>query len=91
MIDAGPARFDPSLRLATALFAPPSFDSVTGLSGAPVFDQTGNVLCGMVIRGGMTGSHCTLHFVDFFDILKALEAAHVRAPHLSYEKPPPTD
>jgi hypothetical protein len=48
--DIGFSTFDPVMRQAAAQFMNPGFDSLTGISGSPVFDQTANVLCGMVAR-----------------------------------------
>lgn len=70
--DSGVSVSDPLLRQATATFARPEFSSVTGLSGSPVFDQTANVFCGMVCRGGMIGHSCTLYYIDVFDIMHFL-------------------
>jgi hypothetical protein len=88
--DMGPSS-DPFLRRALAVFAQvlfgrAEFQRVTGISGAPVFDRTANALCGMVIRGGMTGPICHIHYVDAFDILKFLEAVHDRAENTVYTK-----
>jgi hypothetical protein len=47
---------------------------VTGISGSPVYDQAAHALCGMVVRGGMTGSRCTIHYLDVFDIVRFLDA-----------------
>src|SRR6516165_2330229 len=56
--DAGLSGFDPLLRCAEAQFDNPAVTSVTGISGSPVYDQTAHALCGMVMRGGMTGNRC---------------------------------
>jgi len=47
---------------------------VTGISGSPVYDQTAHALCGMVMRGGMTGNRCTIYYLDVFHIVRFLEA-----------------
>ena len=83
--DAG-ASSDPFLRLARAQFLNPSFKTIVGISGSPVFDQTTNSLCGMVIRGGMTGDWCEIRYVDIFDIVRLLEAVNVHAPQTYYTK-----
>jgi hypothetical protein len=83
--DAGVSTSDPFLRQAKGfLFTNPSVDNITGISGSPVFDQTANVLCGMVNRGGMTGNTCTIHYIDIFDITKLLECVSIRAASASY-------
>jgi hypothetical protein len=48
--DDGPTAHDPILRKASALFHAPEFKTVTGISGAPVFDKTARTLGGMVVR-----------------------------------------
>jgi hypothetical protein len=68
MRDDGPTDNDPVLRKASALFSEPEFKTVTGISGSPVFDKTTSALCGMVVRGGMNGHECHIHYVDIFDI-----------------------
>jgi hypothetical protein len=47
---AGVPTFEPIMRQAATQFIKLSLESVTGISGAPVFDQATNVLCG---SGGM--------------------------------------
>ena len=68
------ASSDPTLRQAMAVYEAPQFDSVTGLSGAPVFNEGSHQLCGMVVRGGMEGDVCAIHYIDVFDILRLLGA-----------------
>jgi hypothetical protein len=84
--DAGPSGSDPFLRRAVAQFDNPAFTSVTGISGSPIYDQTAHALCGMVVRGGMTGSYCTIHYLDVFDIVRFLDAASQGADNVSYTK-----
>jgi hypothetical protein len=84
--DAGPYPSDPFLRHAEAQFSNPAFDNVTGISGAPVFDQTASVLCGMVVRGGMVGNHCSIKYIDIFDITKLLEGVSNQAERAFYTK-----
>jgi hypothetical protein len=73
--DVGVSTSDPVLRQAYAEFRKPEFESITGISGSPVFDYTANALCGMVVRGGMSGIQCRLHYIDIFDIVRFPEAA----------------
>jgi hypothetical protein len=87
--DAGPSRSDPFLRCAEALFDNPAIKSVTGISGSPVYDMTANALCGMVVRGGMKGSRCTIYYLDVFDIFRFLEAVSRGAEGAYYLKPAP--
>ncbi|MGO9683602.1 MAG: hypothetical protein ACLPTZ_13620 [Beijerinckiaceae bacterium] len=87
--DMGPTS-DPFLRRAFAVFAQTlfgrgEFETVTGISGSPVFDRTANALCGVVIRGGMTGPMCHLYYLDASDILRLLRAVYDRAEGAYYE------
>jgi hypothetical protein len=84
--DSGPYSPDPFLRHARAKYNAPQFDSITGVSGSPVFDETANRLCGMAMRGGMTGSEAQIYYMDIFDIMKFLKAAHQNATKASYQK-----
>jgi len=77
---------DPFLRQAVAEFASPGFTEITGLSGAPVFDQTTNRLCGMVVRGGMTGRFCRIYYMDATDIARFLAAVSGGAESVYYTK-----
>lgn len=83
--DAGPTS-DPLLRLAKAEFRAPQFETVTGLSGAPVFNVAKNALCGMVIRGGMSGTTCEIRYVEISDILRLLDAVASDNANCSYTK-----
>jgi hypothetical protein len=85
--DAGSSGFDTFLRRAVARFGDVNFDSVTGLSGAPVFDMTQNALCGMVMRGALGKQVCQLYFLDVYDIVKLLDAAAKRSPTIRYRRP----
>jgi hypothetical protein len=83
--DLGPSS-DPTLRLAVGVYEAPQFDSVTGLSGAPVFNEVGQKLCGMVVRGGMEGNACTVRYIDVFDIIRLLEAVVAGHEETDYSK-----
>jgi hypothetical protein len=76
--DAGSSANDPTLRVAVAKFLNPEFSSLTGLSGAPVFNVTQNALCGMVVRATTqtVGRQFSLRYVDLFDMMQVLKAAH---------------
>lgn len=65
---------DPILRKGIAEYREPEFSEITGISGAPVFDDSTNALCGMVVRGSLVESRCHIYFVDIFDIMRLLEA-----------------
>jgi hypothetical protein len=86
MRDGGPQSHDPILRRAWASFSNPEFTTVTGISGAPVFDEAQKRLCGMVVRGGMTGDTCEVLYVDAFDIVRLIEAVHAGAESAYYMK-----
>jgi hypothetical protein len=77
---------DAVLREAKAEFAAPAFSSVTGISGSPVYDKTAGALCGMVVRGGMSGTKSNIRFIDMFDIVRFLEGAGSGAPGIDYRK-----
>ncbi|MFK4488892.1 hypothetical protein [Bradyrhizobium sp. USDA 336] len=83
--DAGYGSSDPILRTAVAEFAAPEFSDITGVSGSPVFDLTANALCGMVVRGGMQGRFCRIHYIDIYDILQFLDGVSSGAPSHSYK------
>lgn len=84
--DVGTSKNDPTLRHAVAQFAEPAFDSIVGLSGAPVYNQRKNALCGMVVRGSVKEGRCELWFVDLFDMMHLLKAAHEERPATYYHK-----
>lgn len=84
--DTGPSLSDPTLRRAAAQYENPGFSSVTGISGAPVFNRTTNKLTGMVVRGGMDGHKCEIHYIDIFDIMRFLEAINAGLGHAYYRK-----
>jgi Trypsin-like peptidase domain len=77
---------DPTLRQAMAVYEAPQFDSVTGLSGAPVFNELSHKLCGMVVRGGIEGDVCMIRYIDVFDIIRLLEAVVVGHEATDYSK-----
>jgi hypothetical protein len=72
--DAGHFAGDITLRTAQAQFLRPEFNSVAGMSGSLVFNATRNVLCGMVVRGGLNGDQCILRYIDIYDIMQMLRA-----------------
>jgi hypothetical protein len=91
--DAGSSGSDPFLRRAEAQFDNPAVRSVMGISGSPVYDQTAQALCGMVMRGGIRGDRCTIHYLDVFDIVRFLDAASrgsESAYYIKYIKPRPS-
>jgi hypothetical protein len=83
--DTGPSA-DPTLRQAVALYEAPQFDSVAGLSGAPVFNEVSQKLCGMVVRGGIEEDVCAIRYIDVFDIIRLLEAVIAGHEETDYNK-----
>lgn len=85
--DAGASSADPVLREARAKFVGLPFRSVAGISGAPVFNKTRNALCGMVTRGVLADNgDCSIRYIDAFDIMKFVEAAHAGAQEFGYQR-----
>ena len=58
----------------------------TGLSGAPVFNVTTSRLVGMVSRATMHSNLCRMRYIDIFDILQLLSAAHEGRAETAYTK-----
>jgi hypothetical protein len=85
-IDVGPLLSDITMRKATAKYQGLQFETLTGISGSPVFNSTQKKLCGMVTRGGLTEGIATIHYLDMEDIFRALEAIENGALATSYEK-----
>ena len=84
--DTGP-RGDPFLREAAAVIdPPPEFDRLTGLSGAPVYNMKRKALCGMVMRGGMTGTQLSAIYMEIAHIVTFLEAISEERPTVNYSK-----
>ncbi len=65
---------DVTVRTATGFYTNPEFKALTGLSGAPVFNETTEKLCGVVVRGGLDGETAKITYVKFLDVMKVLEA-----------------
>ena len=84
--DAGSSSNDVALRKAQSQFQDLEFESLTGLSGSPVFNSTSEKLCGMIVRGGMIDGSAIIRFVDFYDILQILTAISDRCPSTRYTK-----
>ena len=85
--DTGLSGSDKTLRQATAQYTERNFDSIAGISGGLVYDETANALCGMVVRAGEIGNNVwRIHFVDIFDIMQLLDAVHSGKPETYYRK-----
>lgn len=76
--DCGFSKSDPVLRNGIGQFNNEiGFSDIIGISGSPVFNRTKNILSGMVTRGCLNkNKECQIWYIDFFDILKVLEAIH---------------
>jgi Trypsin-like peptidase domain len=85
-VDGGADSSDPTLRQAHAEYVNPKFSSISGLSGAPVYNASANALCGMVVRGGMQGSACTIRYFDIFDMMQLLAGVHEGLSQTFYRK-----
>ena len=77
---------DVTLRRMIGKFNKPEFNDVLGLSGSPVFNVTNRQLCGMVVRGSMTGDMCTLWYVDILDIAQLVVAVNENKSETHYRK-----
>ena len=85
--DAGIAGSDHALRRGLATYMKPGIVSISGMSGAPVFNLNSRALCGMVARGGLQpDGACTIRFIDIFDIMQFLAAVSARKSSVSYLK-----
>ena len=78
---------DPLLRWASARYEGTEFQTITGMSGAPVFDLTAGALCGMVMRGTFQNGLCEVRYADIHDIVRHIEAIRTRTQRSFYFKP----
>lgn len=85
-IDIGVTGNDPTLREARADFGVSKIKSLNGMSGAPVYNITQNVLCGLAVRAGIESARATIHYIDIPDIEKALHAVHENKDNYGYSK-----
>lgn len=85
--DAGVAESDRGLRRRLATYSSPDFDSISGISGAPVYNFNNKSLCGMVARGTLSSDGvCIVYFIDIFDIMQFLDAVSARSDKIGYNK-----
>jgi hypothetical protein len=84
--DRGAPSSDITLRLAAADWGSSEIQDLAGLSGSPVFNRTKNVLCGMVVRAGLTKPGCKVWYLDFSDLMKVLEAIFQGRTETAYKK-----
>lgn len=87
--DVGAPGSDPTMRAAKAKFLNPDFRDIVGISGSPVWNESANALCGIVVRGGMVGSECSMYYIDIADVLPLLDGIDQRASSVAYSKPSP--
>jgi hypothetical protein len=86
MSDDGPSEIDPVLRRASGKFASLEFDSLTGLSGGPVFDVTREKLAGVVVRGGLARGVASILYIDIVDVMEVLKAIENGSLQARYDK-----
>jgi hypothetical protein len=85
--DAGVAGFDYALRRGLATYKDLDFDSISGMSGAPVYNLSSKAMCGMVARGGLqSDGACSIYFIDIFDIMQFLDAVSAGSQKVGYIK-----
>ncbi|WP_420966827.1 hypothetical protein [Bradyrhizobium sp. B120] len=72
------------LRQASARYSETEYKTITGMSGAPVFDLTKQVLCGMVIRGSYRDGLCEVRYLDVRHIVSLIHSIHTRTPRDFY-------
>lgn len=78
---------DPVLRQAITQFHNPLFKSLTGLSGAPVFNSRSKTLAGMVVRGDLLAENRgIIRYIDIFDISQMIEGVHTGQKSARYAK-----
>lgn len=78
--DVGKNSSDPFIRQALATYARHNFNSLDGISGAPVFDETMGRLCGMAVRGAVNGlGKATLWYIDISHIVRVVDAVNADA------------
>ena len=85
--ERGPSGFDMALRKAEGAYVDPQWVSLTGFSGAPVFDVTAKRLCGMVVRATMPArDRAIVHYIDIVDVVEALKAVADGTLQAKYKK-----
>lgn len=77
---------DVTLRTAYARYKDPTFDSLVGLSGSPVFNKSANRLCGMVTRAGMRDGAARIHFIEIEDVIQFITAIQNGSFRTTYTK-----
>jgi hypothetical protein len=86
--DLGRTSSDPFIRQALATYVRHNLDSLDGISGAPVFDETTRRLCGMAVRAGLNDQgKATLWYIDISHIVRLVEAVHTGSTKLTIEIP----
>ena len=85
-VDKGASASDPTLRKAEGVYQNLEFDNIAGMSGSPMFNATQQRLCGMTVRGGLNGNHCTFWYIDIRDIMEVLNAVIEGRADTEYQK-----
>lgn len=84
--DGGFSKNDITRRYAEARYNNPEINTLTGISGSPVFNVTKNALCGVVTRAGINDGHANFHYVDIYDIDKIIHSIRFDQSETSYQK-----
>lgn len=81
--DSGVRLSDATLRSAEARLDV-QFNSVAGISGGAVYNITQRALCGMVVRGGLTGAVLSVHYLDIHHVVKMIQSVQSGNPTVHY-------
>lgn len=83
--DTGSSQTDPTLRCASAAFNSDSIASISGISGAPVFNHRTKEVCGIVLRGGLTeNNNVIINYLDIIHVYNTVVAAHLGADRVHF-------
>lgn len=85
-VDVGPHPHDLFLRNGIGQWNKPGITSLTGMSGCAIFNTAKNVLCGVMIRGGLKDGEAKAKFIDIDDVVTLLRAIHAGEKATSYRK-----
>ena len=84
--DTGPHAHDAFLRTAEARWADPVLTSLAGMSGGPIFNNTKDVLSGVMIRDGISSQHASAKFIDIEDVMQLIGAIRSGKSGMTYRK-----
>ncbi|MEP9350272.1 hypothetical protein [Xanthobacter sp. KR7-225] len=85
-VDFPESSHDLTLRCARANVNNPEIVDLIGLSGSPVYNLSRSGLSGMVVRAGIKDCIATFWYIDIYDIMQLLCAAHRGESALKYNK-----